>query len=342
MPTSKIRAAILGYGRSGSTMHAGGIEQNDSFEVAAVCDVDAERRGQAAERFGCEVYDDHHQMLQAEQLDLVCVITRTDQHCQMTCDCLEAGVNVLVTKPWAANAAEAERMVAAATSSGKLLLPWLPARWGSVLLRLKELLAAGTIGKVFLVRRAVCSFGTRSDWQIQRRCGGGYLLNWGPHIVDPPVVLIGSPVQSVYARMRQTINTTGDTEDVFLAMMTLADGVIVQAEYTVAVEDLPTWYVQGDRGTIVARGSDLTIHTSVPAKPGDPTQYTTMKTADDQVTEETVPGSEYGDTDQVYREIAQAVGGQRKFAVEPADALQLSRVLDAIRTAADENRVMDL
>jgi len=44
----KLRAAILGYGRSGSSMHAGALEHNnDAFDVVAVCDVDPKRQEQA-------------------------------------------------------------------------------------------------------------------------------------------------------------------------------------------------------------------------------------------------------------------------------------------------------
>lgn len=344
MQADKIRAAILGYGVSGSTMHAGPIEGCDAFEMAAVCDIDAERREQAVDRFGCPVYDDYHQMLDREQLDLVCVITRSDQHCRMTCDCLAAGVNVLVTKPWAVDEAEALRMIAAAESSGKLLLPWLPARWGSDLKRLKGLLAEGAIGKVFMIRRTCCSFGTRDDWQTERRFGGGYLLNWGAHVVDPPIVLAGSPVSSVYARMKQTINP-GDTEDVFLAVMTLADGTVVQAEYTVAVESPPNWFIQGDRGTIVVHGNHLKILTQAPERPADPTDFAAMAAKDEEVVEESVAWTVYGDENEIYPEIARALrgaSGENEFAVTPADALALTRVFDAIRTSSQENRVVTL
>lgn len=74
----------------------------------------------------------------------------------MAYDCLEAGKNVLVTKPWALNINEAEQMIYAAKKSGKLLMPWLPARWGCDLLRLKELVQSGIIGKVFQIRRSEC------------------------------------------------------------------------------------------------------------------------------------------------------------------------------------------
>lgn len=337
----KIRTAILGYGRNGSTMHAGAIERNEPFEMAAVCDVDPERREQAHARFGCTVYDNYREMLAKEALDLVCVITRSDQHAAMTCDCLAAGVNVLVTKPWAVNETEARRMIAAADASGRLLMPWLPSRWGSELHRLREVITEGAIGKVFLIRRAVCSFATRNDWQTERRCGGGYLLNWGPHIVDPPVLLAGSPVASVYARMKQTINP-GDVEDVFFALMNLEDGTLVQAEYTVAVEDLPSWYVQGDHGTLVVRGNAMTVYKKTPRRPDDPTDYASMKADDQEVITETIGGAVYGDETAIYAEIAQAVLGQRPYPVRPADALELTRVFDALRTSATENRVVNL
>ena len=338
----ELRAAILGYGRSGGSMHAGAIEHNASdFEMAAACDIDPERRKLASERFGCKVYDDYHEMLRNEDLDLVSVITRSDQHCQMTCDCLAAGVNVLVTKPWAVNAAEAQRMVDAAAASGKQLLPWLPARWGSVLTRMRELIAEETIGKVFLIRRAACSFGTRCDWQTEKKCGGGYLLNWGPHIVDPPVALAGSPVRSVYGRMKQTINP-GDTEDVFLAVMNLADGTIVQAEYTIACEDLPAWFLQGDRGTIVVGDKEITIHKNTPGRPNDPTKFSTMKSAEDKTIREKITGPPYGDQNRIYAEVAMSLRGERPFPVTPVHALALSRVLDAIRTSSQEDRVVTL
>ena len=338
----KLRAAILGYGRSGGSMHAGAVEANpDDFEMAAICDIDPERAKLGAERFGCPAYDDYHAMLEKEELDLVCVITRSDQHCQMTCDCLAAGVNVLVTKPWAVSAAEAQRMVDAAAASGKQLLPWLPARWGSMLVRLQQLVAEKAIGDVFMVRRAATSFNTRCDWQTEKKCGGGYLLNWGPHIVDPPIVLMDSPVRSVYGRMKQTINP-GDVEDVFLAVMTLANGAVVHAEYTIAIEDLPNWYLQGTRGTIVARGADLKIYKNTPEEPNDPTRFSTMKSEKEEVIEETVEGAAYGDSPQIYKEAAMSLRGERAFAVTPAHALELSRTLDAIRASSEEDRVVSL
>jgi len=336
-----IRTAILGFGRNGSAMHGEALARNEAFQVVAVCDIDPARLQQAKERFDCALYDDYHRMLAEERLDFVVVVTRSSQHCQMTCDALNAGVNVLVTKPWAVNEAEARRMVAAQQASGKQLLPWLPSRWGSDTRRIKELIDAGAIGNVFFIRHCVSSFGTRSDWQTERQYGGGYLLNWGPHIVDLPLQVLGSPVKSVYGRMKQVINP-GDVEDVFFGLLTLENGAFVQVEYTIALEELPSWYIQGDRGTITAQGRKIKILQNTPTRPDDPTKFATMKASETQVTEEEVGADIYGDEHKIYVEIARALNGEHPYPIAPESALELTRVLDAIRTASEEDRVVTL
>ncbi|MCI0511738.1 Gfo/Idh/MocA family oxidoreductase [candidate division KSB1 bacterium] len=336
-----LKTAILGYGRSGSTMHAGAIEKNPAFELAAVSDIDPLRQQQARERFGCRIYPDYLVMLQKEALDLVIIVTRSDQHCAMTCDCLEAGVNVLVTKPWAVNVAEAEQMIATCQKTGQLLLPWLPARWSCDLRRLQELIRENVIGNIFFVRRTVSSFGTRHDWQTERRFGGGYLLNWGPHIIDPPRLLFNQKIHRVYAQMRQTINP-GDAEDVFFAVLTLADQRLIQVEFTIAVSPLPDWYLQGDRGTIIIRGAELEIYQQTPPHPADPTDYAAMKTTPPVITKETLTGALYGDEHEIYHEIGRALRHECRFPVTLDSALELSQLMAAIRAASSLQQVVVL
>lgn len=335
-----IRTAILGYGRSGSSLHADPIEKLADFEVVAVCDANQERQKQAHIRFGCRTYDDYRKMLKEEKLDLVSIVSRSDQHCRMTCDCLGAGINVLVTKPWCINEDEARQIISTAEESGKLLAPWLPARWGSDVKRLREIIAAGTIGKIFCVRRAVYSFGIRNDWQTEKRYGGGYVLNWGPHLIDPPLYLLKAQAKSVYACLKQVINP-GDVEDLFFAVLNLDNGVTVHAEYSIAVDGLPNWFIQGDKGTIVVHNSDLTIYTASLATPGDPTKTSLMQ-AKPRVSHEKLSGELYGNAETVYTELAQALRGEKKFPVTPQDALSLTKILDAIKVSSAENRVVNI
>jgi predicted dehydrogenase len=248
---------------------------------------------------------------------------------------------VVVTKPWAVNVAEAETMITTAAASKRQLLPWLPARWGCDLLRLQQLVSAGTIGNVFAIRRTVSSFGTRCDWQTESRYGGGYILNWGPHIVDPPVILGNSPVKSVFGRTRQAINP-GDVEDLFHAVITLENGTIIHAEYTISIDTFPTWVVQGDRGTITVRSRDFKIIRQTPVQPTDPTAFASMQAEPAEITEETVSGAVYGDEHIIYQEIADSLANVKPYPVTPADALGVSRILEAIKISSKEDRVVNL
>lgn len=339
-----IKTAILGYGRNGSTMHAGAVETLPEFTMAAVCDIDPEAQEKAAERFGCPVYADYREMLAGEDLDLVVIVTRSCQHAPMAVDALNAGKNVMVTKPWALNAEQALGMMAAAEKNNRLLLPWLPARTACDLARLKQIVASGAIGKVFQIRRSEYSFGLRNDWQTLREFGGGYLLNWGPHLVDQPLRLAGSPVRSVSAHMKQ-LNNPGDVEDMFYAVMTTTDSTVVIAEWSMAEGGLPGWLIQGDRGTIRVTGSKIeTWSVSLPAEV-DEKEYR-KKPAVEYIMEDLDAVNEYGDstlygdTAVMYRAAAAALTGEKPFFIPTAGALELTRVLDAVRESAQTGQTV--
>jgi predicted dehydrogenase len=257
----------------------------------------------------------------------------------MTCDCLAAGKNVLVTKPWAVNSIEAEKMIAAAKDNGKLLLPWLPARWGADLIRLREIIKSGIIGKVFQVRRSEFIFAVRHDWQTLKEFGGGYLLNWGSHLIDQPIQLLGEPVKSVYGNMKQVINP-GDVEDIFYAVMKTADDTIIVSEFNIGLGGLPNWIIQGDRGTILARGVDIEIHTAVLPEKTDSSAYGISAKISTET--EKISGDRYGDTDFIYAHIADAFLGNTQYSVSTDSALNLTRILDAVRKSNNTGEVVYL
>ena len=342
----KIKTAILGYGRSGSTLHADPIEKLPDFELTSVCDIDPKAKENASNRFKCRIYDDYMEMLQKETLDLVVIVTQNNQHCRMTCDCLKSGKNVLVTKPWAINADEAEEMIKAAKESEKKLLPWLPARWGCDLLRLKELIESGVIGKVFQVRRSEFSFGIRHDWQTLKKFNGGYLLNWGPHLVDQPVQLIGKPVKSVYGELKQIINP-GDVEDVFFAVMKTEDDVTIVSEYNIGSDNLPNWIIQGDKGTIYVKTTEIEIHKASLPDAVDPTTYgnkTKIDVINDRIqgTNMITMNKRYGDSMVIYPHIARVIRGEEQYMVALESALNLTKLLDAIRKSHETGQLICL
>ena len=336
-----IKTAIIGYGRSGSTLHAGPLEKLDEFAVQAVCDVDRDALEKAGSRFNCKLYEDHKELLAKEELDFIVIVTRSDQHAQMAQDCLLTGKNVLVTKPWAVNADEANAMIAAAKVSGKLLLPWLPARWGCDVRAIKKIIDSGDIGRVYQVHRSHSIFSKRSDWQTQRKFGGGYLLNWGPHLIDQPLQLRTQEVVSVYAQIKQIINPN-DGEDAFFLIIKTADSVTFISEFCIAAPGIPHWIVKGDSGTIFIFENKIKIYKASFMDDLDPEKYGTG--AKMEISEQIAGDMSaiYGDQFEIYKHIADALLGKATYEVSCESALLLSRLIDAARVSETTGQVVFL
>ena len=330
-----IRTGLIGYGRNGQSMHGEAIRKSPDFEMVCVCDIDKGATDRAKEVFSCDTCEDYHELLARDDLDLVVIVTPSDLHAKMACDALAAGKNVLVTKPWGINMKEVDAMIAAQGKSGKLLMPWLPARRGCDLLKLREVVASGVIGEVFQIVRSQFIFGKRNDWQIYASRGGGYLLNWGPHLVDQAMLLSGGEPVEVFAFMKQIINP-GDAEDVFCAQIRMDNGVMITAQHNISTSRTPNWIVRGSKGTITMDGNKLTVDSvTFPDVIPEGTYRCDVKI--DTRTEE-VAGNVFGDTDEVYTYIAKTVKGEIPYPVSLDSARRLSCVLDRIRASAAVGR----
>ena len=320
MESSKklIRTAIIGYGESGRLSHGAGLRANAEFEIAAICDVSGERREEAAKEHGCATYSEHREMLEAEELDLVSIVTRSDTHCDMACDCLRAGVDTLVTKPWVLNTEEADKVMAAHRSSGKHLFPWVPMYWAPDFTRISQLIESNAIGEVFLIRRYITAFWRRNSWQTERRYGGGYLLNWGMHIVQPVLALAGSRVRRVYGQLQRVINP-GDADDNFIAVMEFANGVRGVAEFTEAIEGLPMFLAQGKLGMIRSDENEVVLLQKDPAG-CEEAKRTVFP----------ITGKIFRDEADIYRDVARTLLNDEPFQVTPEIAYYGTVVLDAL------------
>ena len=314
----QINAAIIGYGISGRLSHAYGLQSDDRFNIAAVCDLDSTNREEAAKTLNCNTYADYHEMIQKEELDIVSVVTRSDTHADIVCDCLAKGLHTVITKPWALNQDEARRMIVAQEASGKKIFPWVPMYWAPDYRCISDLLSQKLIGDIFLIRRYYSDFRYRNDWQTEKRYGGGYLLNWGMHILQPVIGLAQSKVKRVFGQLQQTINA-GDADDNFMAVLEFENGIRGIAEFTESIHPFPSFVIQGTRGTIVSDGEMVTVKQ---ADPSAPEQVETK--------EFKLEGKQFGDEADIYHDIAENLLHGKPFLTPPELALEGTVVLDAV------------
>src|SRR5262245_27774599 len=115
---NKLKTAVIGVGHLGQA-HARIYASLPEADLVAVSDTnEAQGRG-IAERYNTRFVRDYRELFDSVQA--VSVATPTVNHCEITCACLEAGLDVLVEKPISRTLEEADEMIRLAQSKGLVL-----------------------------------------------------------------------------------------------------------------------------------------------------------------------------------------------------------------------------
>ncbi|HQT92939.1 MAG TPA: Gfo/Idh/MocA family oxidoreductase [Candidatus Kryptobacter bacterium] len=168
--------------------------------LVACCDVNEELAKKFAGEFMCTYFTDYRELITSVQCDAAVVSVVNKFAREIVIAFLKSGKHVLAEKPLGRNAAEAAEMLAALplpASPGLQVPKSLPLlllktgfnhRFHPAIRKAKELLDAGTIGKVFNIRAAYGHGGRpgmEKEWRASKElCGGGELLDQGVHIID--------------------------------------------------------------------------------------------------------------------------------------------------------------
>jgi 1,5-anhydro-D-fructose reductase (1,5-anhydro-D-mannitol-forming) len=145
---------------------------------------------------GAIAYTDLAEALADPKIDVVYVASPVALHAQQTIASLRAGKHVLCEKPVALNLADAETMAVAARESGRLLGIAYYRRLYPKLMRAKQLIADGAIGRPVLVEANYHGWLESPDrgWlKDPALAGGGPLYDVGSHRIDACNFLFGEP-----------------------------------------------------------------------------------------------------------------------------------------------------
>jgi predicted dehydrogenase len=114
-----IRVAVVGAGEFGKN-HVRVWREVEGAELVGIVDTNAERARQVAAEFGTRVIRDLD-ALASERVDAVSLAVPTKEHASVGCRLLDDGIDVLVEKPMASSLDEADRLIASARRSGRML-----------------------------------------------------------------------------------------------------------------------------------------------------------------------------------------------------------------------------
>ena len=188
----------------------GGIAASFARDLALVRDAElvavGSRTQESADRFGAEFSVPHrhgsYEALCADpDVDAIYVSTPHPGHHAATLMAIAGGKAVLVEKPFAMDVAETAEMIAAARDAGVFLMEAMWTRWLPHMVRIREILAAGTLGKI---RYVTAEHGQWFPKDASHRLyspslGGGALLDLGIYPISFVHMVLGAP-SSIVAR----------------------------------------------------------------------------------------------------------------------------------------------
>lgn len=131
-----LRAGVVGVGRMGRH-HARVYSQLSETQLVGVVDTNPERAEALAEQYNCKPLHSVQQLLDLG-VDVVSVAVPTSYHLPMAEPLLKAGVNCLIEKPLAGDAAEAEKIKHAAEATGAILMVGHIERFNPIMRALKK------------------------------------------------------------------------------------------------------------------------------------------------------------------------------------------------------------
>ena len=179
---SQINVAVLGCGYWGQNLvrnfHALGV-------LRAVCDPGETGRARARQLAPeVDVMDDFASVFNRPDIHAVVLATPAETHEPLALQALAAGKDVLVEKPMALNHQQGLRMHEAAEKTGRILMVGHLLEFHPAVLKLRELLAGGELGRVNYIYSNRLNFG-------KIRTEENALWSFAPHDIAVILRLVG-------------------------------------------------------------------------------------------------------------------------------------------------------
>ena len=145
------RIGVVGLGYWGPNI-ARNVAENPRAELAWLCDLSSDTLAAAAARHPqARTTTSYDELLEDPDLDAVAIVTPVSTHYPLAAAALEAGKHVLVEKPLAGSSAEAARLIEIAAQRSLVLLPGHTFLYSPPVVKVKELLDAGTLGDIYFI-----------------------------------------------------------------------------------------------------------------------------------------------------------------------------------------------
>lgn len=344
-----IRIGMIGAGQIAYS-HVRSIAKYAGAEVVAAADPDSGRVAAIAKEFGLKkTYSDARGIFADREIDAVSIAVPNVLHAALSIAALKAGKHVMLDKPFAMNADEARRVLAAAKKARRVFVLGMNQRFRDEVQTARALVRRGELGEVYhagarwLRRTGIPKFGT---WFCDKKlAGGGALLDIGVHYLDACLYVIDNfrPVAvsgAVYTKfgnrrlgeggwgMSKPGRHVFTVDDFATALIRMENGATVRLDVSWALHQ-----PDANRTGIEAHGTDggLCLDTSLKLA------RFARKKGEYEVVEPQGVRVEHAKTDR-FANWLDAIVGKAKPVCTADEALTVQKILDAIYRSSSTGR----
>ncbi len=330
-----IDVGLVGFGFAGRTFHAPIIAAVEGLRLAAIL----QRHGSEAQQAYPEASQVRtlEELLAIDSIRLIVIATTNNSHFSLAKECLLAGRDVVIDKPFATSYAEAAELVRLASEKRRLLSIYQNRRWDGDFVTIQQLFAESKFGRVVLFESHFDRFRPHlkaNAWRERPEPGSGLLFDLGPHLIDQAMVLFGEP-EAINAdiRIERDGASVDDAFDVTLRYPKLR--ALLRGGVTITTPT-PRFVIHGILGGYLKYGLDPQEDAlkAGEAPSGDawgqeaPEHWGSLLVAQgDSLVAEKLPTAA-GDYRGYYRNIRDAILGKATLAVTPPQALRVMRALE--------------
>lgn len=342
-----IKVGLAGYGFSGQSFHRPLLSHLEEFHIGAVLSSNEDKVLKDIE--GTTVVSSLDELLK-EDIELVVITTPNHLHYRMIKQSLLAGKHVIVEKPFVTDSKEGEELLALAKERGLLLSVFHNRRWDADFLTIQQLLKEETLGEIYTYEAHFDRFRPviKDRWKENKIEGAGVLYDLGSHLLDQALTLFGPP-QWVQADVFPQRNPE-KAEDYFL--ITLGYDVLRVQLYSrsIVLDAGPRYQIHGLKGSYVKHGMDRQEEdlkagrnplTEEWGREDEDNWGLLTTTRGEEIVSEVIP-SEKGDYTQFYLGIYRALRENKPIPVDPEEALQVIKVIEACKQSSDKKCVIQL
>ena len=251
----KVRYAIVALGDISQEAMLPGVKHTGNSEVVAFVTDDAEKARDVGARYGVTQsyrYEQFDEMLRSGTVDAIYLATPNWRHAEFAIPALEAGIHVLVEKPFEVSTAKCrEIMEAQKASSAKLMVAYRlhfePATLATV-----AMVREGELGDIVAFTSTFAQMLSPENHRAKHGDDAGPVLDMGPYPVNAARYIFGAEPTAVVSAVgtRHPEAGLGDFDDTVAVTLRFPGERLAQFVISYYANVIDAYTVVGTKGSV--------------------------------------------------------------------------------------------